>query len=145
MKKIDPGVRKETQYIACWVVILSVLLQAVFLVIGRWTLPVLFGNLLSAVASILNFLGIGFTVQRAVEKEEKDAKQLIKLSGMVRTFLMFLVLLVGVLLPVFSTWTVLIPLIFPRIAIAFRPLLEKKGVAPSSEEPRKEVADEHEE
>ena len=33
---------------------------------------------------------------------------------------------VGVLAPCFSGWTTIIPLLFPRIAIALRPLFDKR-------------------
>ena len=127
MKVIDPTVIKETKYIAAWVLILSVLLQAVFLVIGKWDYTVLLGNLLSAAVGIANFFLMGLTVQRSLDKEEKEARAAIKASQAYRNLLMLVVLIVGVVLPCFSTWTVLIPVIFPRIAIAIRPLLDKAG------------------
>ena len=126
MQKIDKIVWKETKYIAAWVLILSAILQAVFLVIGRWDYTVLLGNLLSASASVLNFLAMGIAVQKAVEKDEKDAKQAMKASNMIRTFGMFIILMIGVLAPCFHLLTLIIPLIFPRIAIAIRPILDKK-------------------
>lgn len=127
MQKIDKVVLKETKYIAAWVLIFSAILQAVFLVIGKWNYTVLLGNLLSGVAIIANFLAIGITVQNVLKKDEKEAKQAMKASGMMRTFFLFLIALIGVLLPIFNIWTVLIPLIFPRIAIAIRPLWDKKS------------------
>jgi uncharacterized membrane protein len=127
MQKIDKVVLKETKYIAAWVLIFSAILQAVFLVIGKWNYTVLLGNLLSGVAIIANFLAIGITVQNALKKDEKEAKQAMKASGMMRTFFLFLIALIGVLLPIFNIWAVLIPLIFPRIAIAIRPLWDKKS------------------
>lgn len=45
--KIDATVRRETIYIAVWVGILSLLMEAVFLIIGKWDYTVLLGNLLS--------------------------------------------------------------------------------------------------
>lgn len=45
--KIDAIVRRETIYIAVWVGILSLLMEAVFLIIGKWDYTVLLGNLLS--------------------------------------------------------------------------------------------------
>ena len=54
MKKIDPVVRKETAFMAAWTLIFSAILQAVFLVIGKWNYTVLLGNLLSAAAVILS-------------------------------------------------------------------------------------------
>ena len=126
MKKMDATVRKETGYIAIWVFLLSVLTQAVFLVIGKWDYTVLLGNLLSGVAVTFNFLLIGLTVQRALQKEEKDAKNFMKLSQTYRFLFLAIVLILGAVLPCFSIWTVMIPLLFPRIAIAFRQLFDKK-------------------
>lgn len=126
MAKLDPTVKKETQYIALWVIIFSMILQAIFLVLGKWNYTVLLGNLLSGFAAIFNFLLMGITVQKAVLKEEKEAKTAIKASQALRTFLLFAITAVGVLLPCFSTWTVIIPLIFPRIAIFLHPFFNKK-------------------
>ena len=41
LKKVDPVVMKETRYIAITVLILSALMQAVFLIIGQWNYTVL--------------------------------------------------------------------------------------------------------
>lgn len=126
MKKIDATVIKETKYIAFWVIILSVLTQAVFLVIGKWDHTVLLGNILSGATAILNFLLMGYTVQNAVKKDEKDARSSMKVSQLYRFLLLVIVVIIGVVVPCFSTWTVIIPMFFPRIAIAFRPLFDKK-------------------
>ena len=126
MKKIDATVIKETGYIALWVLVLSALTQSVFLVIGKWDYTVLLGNLLSAAVTILNFFLMGITVQRALEKSEDDAKKSIKVSQLYRFLLLVVVVIIGVVLPCFSTWTVIIPIFFPRIAILFRPLFDKR-------------------
>lgn len=126
MKKIDPTVLKETKYIACWVLLLSAITQAVFLVIGQWDYTVLLGNLLSGGIGILNFFLLGLTVQKAVTKEEKEAKVAMKVSQLYRMLLLLIVVIIGVVLPCFSIWTVIIPLFFPRIAIAARPLFDKR-------------------
>lgn len=124
MTKIDGTVRRETVYIAAWVLILSVIMQAVFLVVGQWKIDVLSGNVLSAVAAIANFLLMGITIQKAVDKEQKDAAQLMKFSQSGRMFMQFAAAAVGVLFlnPIAS----IVPLFFPRIAIAFRPFISKK-------------------
>ena len=125
MKKIDPTVARETWYIFASTLILSVFMQAVFLVIGKWDLTVLFGNILGASAAVGNFLLLGLTVQSAVLKEEKEARNLIKLSQTLRFFLLIAVAIVGYLVPIFNPIAVIIPLLFPRVAIAFRPFLMK--------------------
>lgn len=126
MKKIDGVVLKETRYIAVWVLILSAVMQAVFLIGGWWDYTVLLGNVLSGAAVVLNFLGMGITVQNAVNKEEKQAGQMMKASNAVRMLGVFVVVVLGVLLDCFSTWTVIIPLFFPRLIITIRPLWDKQ-------------------
>ena len=126
MKKIDPVVLKETKYIALWTLIFSALLQSVFLVIGKWDHTVLLGNLLTGTAVIANFFVMAMDVVRAVEKEEKEAKQTLKLSSSLRFLALGLVVLVGALLDCFNLWAVLIPLLFPRAAILIRPLWDRK-------------------
>ena len=126
MEKIDKVVLKETKYIAVVTVILSTLMQSVFLVIGKWTYMCLLGNILGAFAAVLNFFLMGITVQKAVVKEEKEAKNLMKFSQTSRLFMMLLFALVGYLIPVFNLLSVIIPYLFPRIAVMLRPFIVKE-------------------
>ena len=126
MKKIDLTVLKETKYIALFSLILSMLMQSVFLIIGRWDYTVLLGNILGFSAAVGNFLLMGITVQNALVKSENDAKNLIKFSQTMRMLLLFGAAILGHLIPVFSLIAVVIPYIFPRIAILFRPLFIKE-------------------
>ena len=128
MKKIDKIVLRETKYIALWTVIFSVIMQAVFLIIGKWDVTVLLGNLLGGVAVILNFFLMGITVQKAVSKEEKEAKSLMRTSQTARLFMMFLFVVIGVTAPIFNTWSSIIPLVFPRIAMALKPIADKRSL-----------------
>ena len=93
--KANETVKKECIYIAYCCTILSVLMQAVFVVCKRWEYTVLLGNLLSLVASVLNFYFMGLTVQKAVEKDESDAKKLMKSSSSVRTAVLFVIIAIG--------------------------------------------------
>jgi len=119
--KIDAAVRRETGYIAFCTLILSAVMEAVFLIIGRWNLSVLLGNLLGAGAAVLNFFLMGLTVQKAVDKEEKDARSAMKLSQSLRTVMLFVVAAVGVSLECFNPVATIVPLFFPRIAVMLRP------------------------
>lgn len=140
--KAEKAVLKETLFIASGTLILSVLMQAVFLMAGKWSASVLFGNLLTAIPSVFNFFAMGLTVKEAVKKSEKNAKNMMKLSMLARTFLIFVFVLIGVLTPEkFNLISVLLPLFFPRITILFRPLfkMEDAGqVAFADEETEKE-------
>lgn len=128
MKKVGEAVARETKYIAAWVVILSIIMQAVFLLSGHWDYAVILGNLLSGAFAVLNFFLMGITVQKAVEKDEKGARAQMRASQSMRTFMLFAVAAVGVLVPCFNTWASIIPLFFPRIAIAARPLFKNQEV-----------------
>ena len=125
MAKIDPTVKKETLYIALFVVILSMAMEAVFLIIGKWDLPVLFGNLLGGSFAVLNFFLMGLSLQSAIKKDQKDAAATMKFSQTYRMLMLFAVAAVGVLVPVFNMVSTIVPLFFPRIAIALKPLVDK--------------------
>ena len=105
MSNLDPAVKKETGYISFWVIVLSVLMQAVFLIIGKWDLSVLFGNLGGAAAAIGSFFLLGG--------------------------------ICALMIGVFHTnvYATVIPLLFPRIGLLFRPLIDRKrgGGAPDTE------------
>ena len=126
MLKADRTVLRETRYILCAVLLFSALMQAVFLCIGRWELTVLYGNLLGGGAAVLNFLVMGLTLQANTSKEEKAARVAMQASWGLRSVALFAVAALGVALPCFHPAAALIPLFFPRIAIAFRPLLDKR-------------------
>ncbi len=126
MKKIDRTVLKETSFVLIFILIFSVLMQSVYLIIGKWNYTVLLGNLLGAVAAGGNFLLMGLTVQSALGNEVKDAKNKMKLSQSLRLLMMFVVALVGYLVPVFDIVAVVIPFVFPRIAVALRYFFIKK-------------------
>ena len=126
MVKVDKVVLKETKYIALWVIIFSLIMEAVFLIINKWDYTVLLGNLLSGTVGVLNFFLMGIGVQKAIMQEEKEAKQTMKVSNLMRTFLLFIAVVIGVTVSVFNNWAVIIPLFFPRIAILLRPLFDKR-------------------
>ena len=135
----DPVVKKETKFIAVWVLILSCILQAVFLVIGKWDYTVLLGNLLSGTAAVVNFLLMGLTVVKTLEKQKEDddgdfkeARQFAKMSQTARNAMIVIVGVLGPALPCFNIFSTLIPLFFPRIAAWIRMLFVKGSDAPAA-------------
>lgn len=130
MRKLDPAVKQETRYIACWVTVFSILMQAVYLIIGIWELRVLLANVIISAATVLNFFLLGVTVQNAVGKDEKDARNTIRASQTYRKLGMMMVLVIAYVALQIGTNIPLVialslPVAFPRIAIAFRPLFDK--------------------
>ena len=126
MVKIDPTVKKETLYIAFVTLILSILMQAVFLITGMWNHTFIWGNILGYFASVGNFLLMGLTVQKALTMEEKNARKLVQLSQSGRLFMLLIVALIGKFIDIFNLIAVVIPFIFPRIAVMIRPLIKGK-------------------
>ena len=121
MAKVNSTVLKETRYIAVFSLVLSLLMQAVFLIVlRRFDYTVLLGNLLGLLAAVGNFLFMGIGVQKAVERDEKGAKNVLKFSQTARFFGIFVIAAIGIVLDCFNTVAVIVPLFFPRIAIAAR-------------------------
>ena len=131
---MDPAVKKETGYIAVWVILLSLIMEAVFLLLRKWDLSVLFGNLGGAVISIGNFFLMALIATRAMNRgvesgKPEEAAARVKATAMVR--LLGCVLLCVLLIAVFKTnvYATLIPMLFPRIGIVFWPKFNKnRGV-----------------
>ena len=124
---MDPAVKKETGYITVWVLLLSLLMEAVFLLIRQWDLSVLFGDLGGAVLAVGNFFLLAYTVSRAVDKgKPEEAATRVKATATLR--LLGVGALCALLIGVFKTnvFATLIPLLFPRVGIAFRPMLDRK-------------------
>ena len=126
MKKIDPTIIKETSYIGTVAFLFNIVMQSVFLIIGEWDYTVLLGGMLGFIASVGNFFLMGLSVQSAVTKEEKDAKNTMKLSQNLRLLFLFVIAVIAYVVPVFHVIAVIIPYIFPRLAIALVPILRKK-------------------
>ena len=126
MSKIDKVVLRETAYIAAWTLIFSVLLQSVFLMLGKWDIFVLLGNIYAGAAAVLNFFAMGLSIQKALTKDPKDVQAYIKATGTLRLFALFGVTVIGVLLFRKAVLAVVIPLLFPRAAIMLRPFFGKR-------------------
>lgn len=122
MGKINKTVLRETKYIAGAVIILSIFMQLIFIGLEKWDITVLLGNLLSGIIAILNFFLMGLTIQKVVSSKDGNTRNVIRLSESLRTLMVLLAMIFGVVFPCFNTVTALVPLFFPRIAIIFRPL-----------------------
>jgi len=126
LKQIDPAIKKETVYIALVVLILSALMESVYLIIGRWDLSVLFGNLLGASAGILNFFFMGLGLQNALGKDSKQAKTTVSFSHTMRYLMMAAVIVIAFLVEPIGLIPAIISLVFPTVGIFMRTFMIKK-------------------
>ena len=130
MPKAEKIVLEETRNIAGWTIIFSVIMQIIFIFCGFWNYKVFLGNVLSSSLMIFNFYLMGISVQKAVASgDEKEARKIMKLSHSLRTFLIFVVVVIGVVLPFFSTAATIIPLFFTRIAVTANSIVKNKKKA----------------
>ena len=152
--KIESAVRTETKIIAVGTGILSALMLAVFLILGKFDLSVLLGALLGYIAAVGNFFLMAMTVQHVTysmpvlpprpEEEEaeenEEEKKEAPLSDEARqagktmqaSFLFRMLLIGGVAAlavsqpQLFNPWATLISLLFPNFVITGRKLYQKE-------------------
>lgn len=129
LKNVDAAVKKETAFIACIVLIGSVLMQSVFLIIGKWDYTVLLGNLLGAAVAVGNFFLMGITIQKSLELDPKDAAAKMKVSQKLRLLGMIVVCALGAALPWFHLLALVVPLLLPRLGITIRGMMIKRSSA----------------
>ena len=114
--KIDGTVKKETAYVAIAEAILIAIMLAVYLIISKFTLNVLFAALTSGAVAVLNFFVMGLTVQKAVTvDDDSDRRKLIRASQLVRLLVMGVIVIVCAVFPKLDIFALFIPLFFPRL------------------------------
>ena len=128
--KVDKTIKKETLYLVYGILILSALMQAVFLIVGKWSIFVLIGNIIGGGVSALNFFLMGLTIQRSLKEEAEDAKKRMKVSQQLRTLMVFVIICIAAILTVYDVvpeeettpyiLSLILPLLFNRIIIAIR-------------------------
>ncbi len=125
--KVDRVVLKETRYLAIAVALCSLVMQGVFLVIGKYDWTVLTGSLLGGAAAILNFFSMGVALQRATAKADPDqAKKQIRISYAMRYLFLGAVVVVAAAKPEYFNWIpVALSLFFPRLWFLVMPLFRK--------------------
>jgi len=149
--KVQAAVKRETAKIAVGVGILSMLMLAVYLILGRFNITVLLGTLLGVLFAVGNFFLMALSVQQAAEKmngvqlppeeepaegeeaaepplspQAKQAKKNMQLSYMGRMLLLVGMAALAWLVPAFDPVPALIVQLFPRLTILAEGILMKK-------------------
>ncbi len=123
--KIDKTVIKETVYIAVFVAVFSLVMQVVYICLGYWSYKILLGNIWGAALAVGNHFAMGLFVQKAVVQEPDEARKTIKNSMSIRFGVLLLLMIIGMVIPIFNPIAIAIPLLFPSFAIYLRPLVDK--------------------
>lgn len=112
---------------------------AVYALIGRFSLPVLFGGLYTGCLTVLNFFVMGLTVQgvteRAAEKERTEQeladltiemKNRMKVSYNLRMIALFALLVLGIAVFKFDPLSTILPIVFPTVVIRVLQIMEAR-------------------
>lgn len=108
----------------------GILMVLVFMLLGFFTLEVIWGALLGNIFVSLSFLWLGFTVERAVQKDPKNARARVSATYTLRLLAAAAMVFVAIKLPVFNYVAAIIPLFYQRIvimAVGFLMNRNKKG------------------
>ena len=127
MAKLDPTVKKETLYIAVWTAALSLLMEAAFLLAGAWSPAVLGGNLVGAALAVGNYLLLGITVSKAAGGPPDKVAMRVRSSMTARLLGQAAVCALAVGILHTNVYATVIPLLFPRVGIAFRPMIDRRN------------------
>ena len=125
-RKCDPEVKKDIGFMALGCGVCSIVVALVFAVIGKFTLPVLWGTLVGYVLSFGNFVLMSVGVLKALETgDEVMAKLKMRRSYVFRTVVMLAVIGVSIAVE-FVNWVPVVASVFyPRIIITARGLSRK--------------------
>lgn len=122
---LDETVVKEIKYMSIAFICFSVLVQIIFLSVGKYNYTVLLGSIYGWILAILNFLFLGITIQKALSQNPEDAKKNIRYSYRLRILSLVVFAALGVVLPIFNAVVVLLSLVFPKIYYMFSPIFRK--------------------
>lgn len=145
---IQPVVKRETARIAVGVGVLTLLMIAIFLIIGKFDFSVLLGAVIGYAAAVGNFFLMALSVQKAADavqpaavpeeeaqeddgeekplsEDAREAKKRMQLSYTLRMLMMGVIAIVCVALPFVNSYAALIPMLFPRIVITIIGFIQK--------------------
>ena len=124
--KTQSAAVKETVKIVIGELIVLVLMAAVFFLVGRFDLTVVWGGLLGAAANILYFVFICIGVNSAVnETEPKRQKQSLTISYYVRLLILGVIIAVGLKFDCFNNIAVIVPVLMTRPILTVAEIIGK--------------------
>ncbi|MBO4770040.1 MAG: ATP synthase subunit I [Clostridia bacterium] len=135
----DTASKKEITYLTLTEVMLLGVMLAVFLAIGRFSLPVLIGGIVGTCVSLGNFVLMCLTLGKAVKDEDDSHRTtFLRMSQSLRMLGMFVIVLIALLVLKTNVISTLLPLLFPRLYAIFRNFQlrkEEKKIAEQHSEP----------
>ena len=97
-----------------------------FVILGFFDFTVILGGLLGGLVAFLNFFFLALAVEKAV-REGENPKAVVASSYALRMVFIAAMIVLAIKSPYFNYIAMVIPLIFPRIAIMFNNLIMKRA------------------
>ena len=130
--KPQEAVVKETIHIAIGTAVMSAIMVIVFLLVGHFSLSVVWGALTGLITAIGNFFLMAMNVQRVttdLDPADADAMKQAKLkmrASYSKRMLLMAAILVGSIKLIGSNWiAAMLPLFFPRMTIMVMQIIAK--------------------
>ena len=124
-------VLRETGVVAAGVLLGSILMVAVFALIGKFDLSVLLGGAVGALLSIGNFFFMAVLLTLAADKAEnqevKAGKLLAQNSYMIRLVVLAVLLFACAKSGIFNLFALVLPLVFVRPTLTIAEFFRKTG------------------
>ena len=140
--KITRAVKEATTIVALGVLLLSLLMQGVYLLVVllspalTWHYSFVLGNLLMGTAVILNFFLMALSINGAVEGDPELAQKRVRFNHTLRSLMMVAFLVLAFLLPnVFNIVATAVPVTFPQIAVIVYNVFHRKGQSSDTDNP----------
>ncbi len=124
-------VYRETAIVACGVAICSAVMIAVYALMGKFDLTVLWGGLAGTLLSVGNFffmaIGTSMAADKAEAQDVKAGQLLVRNSYMIRLVVLFAILFACAKSGVFNLFALVLPLVYVRPTITIVEFFRKKG------------------
>lgn len=121
--KFSTDIKRSIKYVIGISTALSILMILIFWVMGRFTLSVLAGSIYGCFLSCFNFFLLAVTLNKAVDVKN-GGKAVVGLSYTGRTVLLLLGAVIGIVWLKVNAVSLIIPYVFPRIAIGIMQIRE---------------------
>lgn len=123
---------RETAIVACGEVICTGVMVTIFALVGRFDITVLWGAVVGAVLSVLNFFFMAVVATLAADKAEQQdvegGQKLIRASYPIRILVLAVILIACAKSGRFHVLALVLPLIFVRPTLTIAEFFRKKGV-----------------
>lgn len=123
---MDNVVKKEIKCISLFTLVFSVIMQVIFLLLGRYDYTVFLGSVYGGLLSILNFALLGLTVQKLANEPESDkVRKDFTSSFRSRSCILIVFTIIGIVCHAFNSVAVILSILCPKIYYLLIPFVRK--------------------